>query len=376
MHSVFHPSAAPPAAITKRKPATARARAKHPHTLPAPFAAVAERIARFDGGQTAHKLLCSALRGSTKYAYARHWWSFAQWCARNGCEALPASTEVVLAYIGSLYETKTIKAPSLQPYLTAINAAHADEGFPRPAVGHLIRRARQGFARLNTATSPRDSRIPLPAEAVKKVLRFGLRTSNLHQLRACYALVLTWLFLGRQDSAVSLRPQDHGINDKHIWLRVEEKTTRLSGVRRVIQLPLTQTHGHPPSLLPEIARLGARYTTARNMREPGARRQAYFQLPNENPPTTSDMSTWVREALAWVNVVPPKGFAYLGHSLRSGGASAAAAIGVPAFRANWLGGWAPSSNTREKHYVDPTVLPSTAAFQLLGWLLHASFTCA
>ena len=37
---------------------------------------------------------------------------------------------------------------------------------------------------------------------------------------------------------------------------------------------------------------------------------------------------------------------------------------------DWLGGWAPGTSTREKHYIDPTVgSPAAYAYALLGWLL-------
>eukprot|EP00967_Tisochrysis_lutea_P118501 scaffold192540_cov26-Tisochrysis_lutea.AAC.1 len=65
----------------------------------------------------------------------------------------------------------------------------------------------------------------------------------------------------------------------------------------------------------------------------------------------------------------PKGFAYLGHSIRSGASSAAEAIKVPRVRGDWLGGWAPGTLTRAKHHIDPTVGPSREAVALLGWLL-------
>ena len=67
--------------------------------------------------------------------------------------------------------------------------------------------------------------------------------------------------------------------------------------------------------------------------------------------------------------------AYLGHSLRSGGSSAAEAIGVPRFRGNWLGGWSQHSTTREVHYLDPSILPTPAAHALFGWLLAGAYTC-
>jgi len=77
--------------------------------------------------------------------------------------------------------------------------------------------------------------------------------------------------------------------------------------------------------------------------------------------------------LAAVEIATPSGFAYLGHSLRSGASSAAEAIKVPRARGDWLGGWAPGSATRDKHYIDPTVEPTPAAYRLLGWLLDSEY---
>ena len=85
------------------------------------------------------------------------------------------------------------------------------------------------------------------------------------------------------------------------------------------------------------------------------------------------MAGWVSETLDEEGVRAPAGFVYLGHSLRSGGSSAAEAIRVPRFRGNWLGGWSQNGRTRELHYMDPSVLPSPEAYELLGWLLDGSY---
>ena len=50
-----------------------------------------------------------------------------------------------------------------------------------------------------------------------------------------------------------------------------------------------------------------------------------------------------------------------------------AAIGVPRHIYIWLGRWSPSSSTVDKHYIDPTVLPSPAAYALYGWALQRSY---
>ena len=84
-------------------------------------------------------------------------------------EPLPAAPPTIVGYIGWLAERGTIGADSLQPYLSAINSMHADHGLERPALGHLVRRARQGMARRQAALQTRDTRVPLPAEHVDLV---------------------------------------------------------------------------------------------------------------------------------------------------------------------------------------------------------------
>ena len=39
----------------------------------------------------------------------------------------------------------------------------------------------------------------------------------------------------------------------------------------------------------------------------------------------------------------------------------------------WLGGWTRGSSVVDKHYVDPTVLPTPAAHALYGWALSRQY---
>ena len=80
------------------------------------------------------------------------------------------------------------------------------------------------------------------------------------------------------------------------------------------------------------------------------------------------MSAWLSQTLSEEGISAASGFAYQGHSLRSGGSSAAEAVGVSRYRGNWLGGWSQQGRTRELHYLDPSVLPTPAAFAFFGWL--------
>ena len=193
--------------------------------------------------------------------------------------------------------------------------------------------------------------MPLPADVALRVLdttlsalpraRAAMQPRALAQwLRRRYALVLGFVFFGRQDSCVALATRDHGIDEQFIWLRLTEKMKRGFAFRRVVRLPLhaSAVQGHA-SALPSLARLGLAYREARAALLGGeAKPEWVFQLPGEPRPTTRHMSAWVETTLSEEGVVAPPGFIYLGHSLRSGGSSAAEAIGVSRYLGNWLGG--------------------------------------
>ena len=98
-----------------------------------------------------------------------------------------------------------------------------------------------------------------------------------------------------------------------------------------------------------------------------------FQLPGEPRPTTRTMSGWLERALVRVDVRAPPGFAYLGHSIRSLGASGMHAIRIQRTVICWIGGWAKGSDVPERHYIDPTFMPTPACYMLYGWLLSHQF---
>ena len=329
-------------------------------------------------------MAADARQSSTARSYGRHWAAFAEWCALNSLEPLPATPDMVAAYIGSIADRGTVAARSLQPYLSAINSVHADFGYERPALGHFITTVRRGMARTQAATATRDTRIPLPAPAVEAVLddtlaRLTSHRPDLHPrpwavfLRARFSFLLAFLFMGRQDSTTLLRREDFGLSDSHMRLRLWEKQRKHSGERRIVRIPRSPPPSHGfPSRVPDVARVGLAYAQA-VLDLTASPPPFFFQLPGEAPPTTRSMSAWVSSTLASVDIAAPPGFAYLGHSLRSGASSAAEAIKVPRARGDWLGGWAPGSFTRDKHYIDPTVEPSPAAYRLLGWLLDSEY---
>jgi hypothetical protein len=140
-----------------------------------------------------------------------------------------------------------------------------------------------------------------------------------------------------------------------------------------VRLPLDAPPSHDhPSVLPRVGALLRRYFALREAASPSTP-DFCFQLPGEVRPTTASEEQWLADALRVCAITAPRGFAYRGHSLRSLGASAMAAIGVPRHIYIWLGGWARGSSVVDRCYIDPTFVPSPAAYSLYGWALHRQF---
>jgi hypothetical protein len=83
-----------------------------------------------------------------------------------------------LLYIAHLSTEGLVSESSLNPYMAAINQAHEDRGFDRPALGHYFRLARAGWRTLEgaerDAEGSRSTRMPVPAEVMFDILRLGL----------------------------------------------------------------------------------------------------------------------------------------------------------------------------------------------------------
>jgi len=338
---------------------------------------MAARLGDVRGAATALRLMQSGLAGSTSRSYGRLFDAFADYCTGEGVSPLPASIETVVAYVGYLAEAGTWAESSMQPIFSAINDAHRSLGMEPPARdSFFLQRTRAGLGRVQAAVATTDSRTPLPAEAPLAFLAAAEAApdAGLQRIRGLAALVLTALFAGRQDTCVLLRSADVGVSAEEIWLRLSEKGRKHTSVRRIMRLPLTplSTHGHP-SALPRVGDLLRRYFELRRRAAPSEPEFA-FQLPGEVRPTTASEERWLAQALRDCGIAAPAGFAYQGHSLRSLGASAMAAIGVPRHIYIWIGGWARGSSVVDRCYIDPTFTPSPAAYALYGWALQRHFT--
>ena len=83
-----------------------------------------------------------------------------------------------MCYIAWLSE-QGIKEKSLNPYKSAINQAHSDMGYRKPAEGDQLRLLRKGYAELEGQDANPVARVPVPAVAIDEILDLGALTFRL-----------------------------------------------------------------------------------------------------------------------------------------------------------------------------------------------------
>jgi len=306
---------------------------------------------------------------NTLNSYDSKWAQFQAYCDSQGRVSLPADPATCALYVAHIANKGTVRATSLQPYLSAINRVHKDvlltaEG---PASGPLVARLRQGLAieQSQEPASRANVRVALPADVALRALHTGLnmRVETLEHariLRACTAVALGFLTMGRADTTVHLHPGDIFWDTQFLYITLQHekgKAHRTNISARTVTFPVTPTN------LPLLHLLHAWHTCCRHW----GHNTVYFGLRGEKTPTSPSaaLSAWLHDVCLLLNVHPPPGCSWSSHSFRKGGASAANAIGVPTAQIRLIGGWQRQSAV-VLDYIDAAVLPSPGAWFFFG----------
>ena len=168
---------------------------------------------RRPGATQASHLLQRGRCPRTIKAYESKFERFCSFCEEEQIEAgfkplcpMPGSRATVLLFLGYLQDEDKLHAVSLQAYMSTINQAHIDFGFPAPAMGHDVNLARKGFGEVEGKHALKTAvRSPLPACVAYEILQLGLRTTNTHTLRRCACLSVVFAWFARADTGILMR---------------------------------------------------------------------------------------------------------------------------------------------------------------------------
>lgn len=378
-------------------PRSAKARTVQPkYTLrkgvvQAPWASVMQEtykdlIGDDDLGRFAISLLATSKEASTYRNYSANFDKFIDFCEEEGLPPLEATPAHVVRYVAWLGRRGTNSAHALQPLFSAINHVYEAHGLPRIALGVLVNEAVQGLKGMQEPIVEPTRRVALPAQAAYRV--FLLAETLMHTLsqpeyedsehtvatllRDCVATLVSYVWFNRSDTTHGLKMTGLTVDntstaDPQIRLWTPTRKGRKRAAVHTVPTMCIPVASHP-----RLAALLRCYLQRRQMiyDDIGSRGPAYvWAMPRDRPQQwkSTIQNEWMASALRHAGVAQPEGFTYSSHSLRSGAASAASAVGVPLPQIRHYGGWAKNSSV-VNDYIDPTFLPSEEARFFFGWL--------
>ena len=324
----------------------------------------------FPGAATAARLLTRSRRESTWLSYSGKLQRWIDYCTlvvpSRGFPAIssfPAQRQHVLAYLGYLRDEQRVKAGSLQQYLSAINSWHADLGFEKPAVGHVIQLLRRGFGEEQAEDDEEEvvARRPIPAPVMARILHLAQTASSPLLRRASTASVLAFAFLLRADSLVRMCHRHISFDDDGMTIKIQTKSKRRDRavtVRRPGQ--------------DEVYFLMLKW--CRDLR--GAPDSSLWSLvgTSEERFASPCLGKWFEACCNHLGLQPPVGEKWCGHSHRSGGATGALSVDASLPAIARFGVWDQFSSLQP--YLDPSVGPSAAFLLFFDHLLKPSISTA
>eukprot|EP00873_Tetraselmis_striata_P011498 jgi/Tetstr1/431762/TSEL_021261.t1 len=318
-------------------------------------------------GRRAADFLMSSRAERTVQSYGSEFNLFCEFCAQNGRLPDTADPPLIVRYISWVAARGRNKAGAFGPYLSAINAFFTDNFKEPPALGPFVNQAMRGWELAQQVLDAPDYRVPLPADVALACVRRAQRlvshrsiACDLPTFRALLVTAVNFLFCHRAGTSTGCGVRDLAVDSRSITLYRRVLKGKPSGAPRPVLQISREAH-------PEIAELLEFFVSCRDHVLPGATR--FWQLPDDDPGTwtAATVSEWVTAAALAVDATPPAGFCWSSHSLRSGGASAASATGVPMPTIRWLGGWKVGSGV-VLNYIVPGILDSAGARYFFGSL--------
>lgn len=316
-------------------------------------------------------LLTRGYRPNTQLSYMGKFRAFLKYCAAHGRAPLPADPTTLVGYVLWEQQRGALSPPSLTKYLSAISSVHAIAGYADPAKHFLVKLAvyrYRAWALEEAGGELALQRMPLPASFIFQVCDVGLATPNALLRLQCAGLVLGFLLFNRPGAAACIRHKDvaftrHGIELQIVDFKLALRTGR---ERHAFTVPINCDPDVPDKPAKLVRLVWDQHAAAGRRPE-----HMLFADPNLPPPERAFSlaarvtNVWLKRLLQLAPVPVPLAGIYPGHSIRSGAASEAYAIGVPLPMVSEMLGHA-SLETTMRAYVKTRWRPSTSAREVLG----------
>lgn len=285
-------------------------------------------------------MMAARLSPASWQPYSSVFGMFVRFCILRDLQFLPAAPLTGVMWAEFLASKGTVKAASAQPYFSAVNTVHTLLGFDRPCADNaMLVSFRRGWERQQVTLQPPPAvaGLALPPESAYAFYTGLPRARAPAVLRSLLFSLLCYVLVLRPASLLSVA-----------WVRVHDgmlqyKPLHWKGKRlQPADAPVLQ---FPVRGLPFLSDAVSRLLAVHNM--PGG----VWRFRGEPVPATPAAEGWFAAACQFAGFDLSLG-RYTLYSTRRGGASAAAAVGVPLHKLEVLGGWQQGSSALRQHYID------------------------
>ncbi|KAK3091197.1 hypothetical protein FSP39_017889 [Pinctada imbricata] len=262
-------------------------------------------------------------RRQYRYAY-KH---FSDWCISHALTSLPASDHTVSMYIIHLAQTYS-SAPKIEESTHAISWFHDLAGFTDPCQSNLVKQVKEGAIR--DTKKPVCRKEPISAQHMSLLVdKFGNEKCSLYDLRTTTMCLLSYAGFLRFSELSNLRMCDVNFFQTHVTLYIVKSKTDKYKAGSTVCISKTGLSTCPVSMLSKYIE---KANISPSSEEYLFRQLTYFKksesfrLRKVNKPISYTRSREII-LLAFESIGLDKSKFGL-HSLRSGGATAAASAGI------------------------------------------------
>lgn len=281
---------------------------------------------------------------STVRKYSAAFSAWQKWAEPRGIKVLPKSGPEFSLYLVHLLQTTELLA-SIQAAAFGVAWAHQKASLPSPSHHTLVKQLLEACTRI-LGTCPKNRKMPITADQVKEVVRkFG--GGNLSELQITCLISIAFAAFLRWDDLKDLRRCNLLITGDHMSISLAKRKNDQFREGSSILVAYSRSSSCPVAVTERFLLAGQHHKSDYLFRKVCHTKHGFSLRPQ--PLTYSRASELVRKQLKAIGLNPKQ---YGLHSLRSGGASAAAAAAIPDRLLMCHGGW--RSESAKSMYIQET----------------------
>ena len=281
-----------------------------------------------------------------KYLGAFQRWK--TWAVSHGFTPLPANSSQAALYLQHLGDTTKSKA-SVEEAFNALAWIHSSSGLPSPILCPFLRTTLEGLQRI--LARPVTKKTPVYVELLARIVEDASRSGSLSDLRLATACLLSFAGFLRFNELIHIRPCDIKVQEG--WMSMYLPRSKTDQLRKGDELLIART-GNPTCPVAMLERYMRQTRTPwddrRFLFRPICRSKGKEVLKGSGCISYSCLRDLFKKKLIALGVDPGE---YGLHSLRAGGATAAANLGVADRLFKRHGRW--RSENAKDGYVDDSV---------------------